>query len=611
MAKIINAVFGGGLFATTAKVFQYDVGDKLRFLGVDLPAGYSVDFANSRTGASTTVYGDADGVEIPPAYFIPGTDIYAWVVISDADGHYTRYQAKIPIYERASRTSVEPTPAQADALDEAINALNSAVEDVEDIASGIPDQINAALEEAKASGDFDGPPGPQGPAGPTGESGTPGNSIWRGGAVRASGTTPYYFLSDLSGRTDVSPSAGDLIVSNIFWLWQIKRISGQTVYLTSLGSIKGETGADGEDGYSPTVTVTEISGGHRVTITDAEGDHTFDVMDGQGGGGDDEVFFAIYGETTSAQIEAAYQNGKAVFCIDGEVILPLSVRVGPTTHSFSGCYGKSSLWMIDCDSDTWDFRSDDVYSKPLGGIPASDLASAVQTSLGKADTALQSYTETDPTVPSWAKASSKPSYTASEVGAIAAPASPTSGDVLTYDGSAWGASAPSHQIPSGGNAGECLAKKSSSDYDLKWRTINDWTPAGLMRTAGGTAAKVAEWSFWSATQYPAWLVVTVGNSNTYAGAITLKVNGSTVYPIYINGAASSATNYTLPAGSYFVYFDGSKFDFRTDGKLPGDIIGHADKDIAAPASPSTGDFLCWNGSAWAATTLAAWQGGNY
>lgn len=34
-----------------------------------------------------------------------------------------------------------------------------------------------------------------------------------------------------------------------------------------------------------------------------------------------------------------------------------------------------------------------TYSKPSTGIPKSDLASAVQTSLGKADTALQSYTE--------------------------------------------------------------------------------------------------------------------------------------------------------------------------------------------------------------------------
>ena len=46
----------------------------------------------------------------------------------------------------------------------------------------------------------------------------------------------------------------------------------------------------------------------------------------------------------------------------------------------------------------------------------SDLASDVQVSLGKADTALQSFTETDPTVPAWAKAATKPSYTKSEVG---------------------------------------------------------------------------------------------------------------------------------------------------------------------------------------------------
>lgn len=59
-----------------------------------------------------------------------------------------------------------------------------------------------------------------------------------------------------------------------------------------------------------------------------------------------------------------------------------------------------------------------AYQKPSAGIPLSDLSSSVQTSLGKADTALQSYTETDPTVPAWAKASTKPTYTASEVGAL-------------------------------------------------------------------------------------------------------------------------------------------------------------------------------------------------
>ena len=42
----------------------------------------------------------------------------------------------------------------------------------------------------------------------------------------------------------------------------------------------GPAGADGEDGISPTVTVTDITGGHRITITDADGAHSFDVMDG-------------------------------------------------------------------------------------------------------------------------------------------------------------------------------------------------------------------------------------------------------------------------------------------------------------------------------------------
>lgn len=41
---------------------------------------------------------------------------------------------------------------------------------------------------------------------------------------------------------------------------------------------------ESEDCVSPTVTVEEIEGGHRVTITDKDGDKPFDVMNGTGGG---------------------------------------------------------------------------------------------------------------------------------------------------------------------------------------------------------------------------------------------------------------------------------------------------------------------------------------
>ena len=37
------------------------------------------------------------------------------------------------------------------------------------------------------------------------------------------------------------------------------------------------------NGVSPTVSVTEIEGGHSVTITDINGPTTFDVMDGEKG----------------------------------------------------------------------------------------------------------------------------------------------------------------------------------------------------------------------------------------------------------------------------------------------------------------------------------------
>lgn len=49
------------------------------------------------------------------------------------------------------------------------------------------------------------------------------------------------------------------------------------------------------------------------------------------------------------------------------------------------------------------------------GLSTNDFTNAEKTKLASA---LTSYTETDPTVPAWAKAANKPTYTASEVGAL-------------------------------------------------------------------------------------------------------------------------------------------------------------------------------------------------
>ena len=47
--------------------------------------------------------------------------------------------------------------------------------------------------------------------------------------------------------------------------------------------VNGTDGINGIDGVSPTVEVTEITGGHNVAITDKNGTKTFDVLNGKDG----------------------------------------------------------------------------------------------------------------------------------------------------------------------------------------------------------------------------------------------------------------------------------------------------------------------------------------
>ena len=93
----------------------------------------------------------------------------------------------------------------------------------------------------------------------------------------------------------------------------------------------GTNGTNGSDGYSPTVTVTSITGGHRITIIDKNGTQSFDVMDGEGGG--------------SITIDDALSDASTN---------PVQNRIIKAALDAKG-----------------------TYSKPSGGIPASDLASGV------------------------------------------------------------------------------------------------------------------------------------------------------------------------------------------------------------------------------------------
>ena len=137
-----------------------------------------------------------------------------------------------------------------------------------------------------------------------------------------------------------------------------------------------------------------------------------------------------------------------------------------TGEKLSVLFGKIAKWFADLGSLA--FKSK---------VAKSDLASDVQTSLGKADSALQSYTEIDPTVPEWAKAKTKPSYSKSEVGLgnvenvkQYSASNPPPYPVTSVNGKTGAVTVPTVSVPStsallkGNGSGGLVAATRGSDY---------------------------------------------------------------------------------------------------------------------------------------------------
>ena len=227
---------------------------------------------------------------------------------------------------------------------------------------------------------------------------------------------------------------------------------------TGATGAQGIQGAQGEPGYSPTVQISKTGKVTTVTITDENGDHVFKINDGQDGTGSGDMHTSTYDPQGKAQDIFAYADAQAGAAMDAATAAASAASSAQSAASRAQSAASSAQIAATRAQDTADTKlakSGDGsnvtsgisiagtrrniqageklstmfgkiyrYFADLGSlafkstVAKSDLAEDVQTSLGKADTAMQSYTETDPTVPSWAKAEKKPTYTASEVGAV-------------------------------------------------------------------------------------------------------------------------------------------------------------------------------------------------
>ena len=100
-----------------------------------------------------------------------------------------------------------------------------------------------------------------------------------------------------------------------------------------------------------------------------------------------------------------------------------------------------------------------------------------------------------------------------------------------------------------------------ADYDAN-STYSGMITAYLNNA--GDAAKTATSTNFKLTS-GVTILLTNNAANTKAAALTLNVNSTGAKTLYINGAASSSTNYTIPVGTYFCHYDGSYWQLWTDG----------------------------------------------
>ena len=164
ITNIIEIKFNGNRMAFVDSEYRLDSGMYLKFMDIDLPEAYQVHFANRQHGATFESIGNADGVRIPDDVWTSKEPIFAWIYLHPTeDSAVTKYEVRIIKKIRADLPNgVEPTPYEQTVIDEAIAALNTAVEktsadaeqtaaDAETASQAATDALNSADRAEQAA----------------------------------------------------------------------------------------------------------------------------------------------------------------------------------------------------------------------------------------------------------------------------------------------------------------------------------------------------------------------------------------------------------------------------------------------------------------------------
>ena len=151
MSNIIEVYPIAGKTANTSQAWQYDYGQILHVNGLELPASYKAEFSNTTRGDAIPTVQTTDEIVIPAQFLESGASVYVWLVVVDSDSRTTEYALIVPVAARAKPSDQEPAPEEQSEIDQAIAALNHAVEQTAadvDTAGGYADDARRSAEAA-------------------------------------------------------------------------------------------------------------------------------------------------------------------------------------------------------------------------------------------------------------------------------------------------------------------------------------------------------------------------------------------------------------------------------------------------------------------------------
>ncbi len=207
--------------------------------------------------------------------------------------------------------------------------------------------------------------------------------------------------------------------------------------------------AEVPDGAAASTTVPKVDSGSGSVGTEtafARGDHVHPT---------DTTRLATNGDASSVTVTFTAPNKRETI-VSGESFNTIAGKILKYMNDFGTCAFKSMILK-------------------------EDLAPSVKASLEKADTALQSYNETDPTVPAWAKTPTKPTYTAAEVGALSLDDANKNfakkSDISTVY--KWKGSKDTYdQLPTEGNTVGDIWNVKDTNMNYGWTEDGTWDPLG-------------------------------------------------------------------------------------------------------------------------------------